>query len=176
MAIIKMKRVRSIERSIVQFSKRHPIVWAVAIFILGGILIGVLREFGTDAYNNVKDWYISVYAEPLLPGSRLEEETISLYEDIMTFVKEREVSEPSIDFDKWEESTDMLIKYSRETMGLYDVKFGSRVVAIREEYLKLGIRSDRLDQFYEHPTNPLGIREVALGLAELAAELSTTSD
>jgi hypothetical protein len=56
-------------------------------------------------------------------------------------------------------------------MNLYDTFFGPRVVEIREEYLKRGITSDRVEQFYVHPTNPLGIKELAYGLAELASKI-----
>lgn len=171
-----MKGVRSIERSVVRFSKKHPIVWALVIFLLGSILYGVLREFGTDAYNNLRDWIISVSGEPELAVPTLKEQTITLYEDIMGFLKEREANEPPIDFDKWEESTNRRSQYFTETMGLYREKFGARVVAIREEYVRRGIKSDRLDLFYPEPVNIIGIREVAYGLAELAAKLKTTTE
>jgi len=166
-----MKRVGSLGRSWGRFSKKHPTLRYVIIFVLGAFVWAVVTEFGTDVVRNLKDWWVAGSGGPKPIVSTLKEQTETLYEDIMNFVKEREANEPQIDYNKWEESTNALIKYSQETMGLYDVKFGSRVVAIREEYVKLGIKSDRLDQFYEHPTNPLGIREVALGLAELAAKL-----
>ncbi len=142
--------------------------------VVGALLGGFFSEFGSDMYNSAKDWLISNFGESELTGSKLKEETITLYRDIMEFLKQRKDNEPQIDLDNWEELTNNLIKYSSETMNLYHENFGSRVVIIRQEYLKGGIKSDRLDQYYTHPTNPLGIREVAYGLAELAGKLNTT--
>lgn len=143
--------------------------------VVGGVVVallsGIFSALGSDIYNYGKDWYISNFVEPELTDSKLKEETITLFRDIMEFLRQREYNEPQIDFENWEESTNNLIEYSRETMNLYHENFGSRVAIIRQEYLKRGIKSDRLDQYYTHPTNPLGIKEVAYGLAELAGKL-----
>jgi hypothetical protein len=56
-------------------------------------------------------------------------------------------------------------------MSLYHENFGPRVVEIHEEYLKRGITSDSVEQFYTHPTNPLGIKELAYGIADLASKI-----
>jgi len=151
--------------------------------ILTGILIGMvagalLTEFfytaGSDTYHYTKDWLISKFGKSTLTNSKLKKETMTLYTDVMKFLRERQNNEPQVAFDNWEESTNNLIKYSTETTNLYHENFGSRVVIIRQEYLKRGIKSHRLDQYYTHPVNPLVIREVAYGLAELAGKLNIT--
>jgi len=142
-------------------------------FCLGAILGGFFRPLGEDLYHSAKDWIISHFEAPKLTNATLKAKTIALYKEIMHFLKEREANEPSIDFDRWEESTNNRTKYTQETMYLYHEKFGSRVVEIREEYLKLGITNEKVEQFYLHPTNPLGIKELAYGLAELASKLET---
>ena len=139
--------------------------------VLGGLLIGFFSAFGKDLYNSVKNKLISKYGKARLTDTDLKKETLTLYMHIMIFLRERAKNDPEIDFDNWKESTNNLIQYSRETMNLYDEEFGPRIVFIRQEYLKRGIKSDRLDRFHEHPTNPLGIREIAYGLAELAGKL-----
>lgn len=123
-------------------------------------------------YKSTKDWLMVKFVKPKLINATLRENTITLYKDIMEFLRQRDFNEPQIDFERWEESTNNLTRYYRETMNLYHENLGSRVAIIREEYLKRGITNERLEQFYLHPTNPLGIREVAYGLAELSGTIT----
>ncbi len=139
------------------------------------VLLFLLMTVGTDFYVYTRDYTVSKFGESKLTDSKLKEETIILYTDIMQFLKERSINGPSIDFNNWDESTNNMMKYSTETKGLYQEKFGARVVMIREEYLKRGIKSERLNAYYEHPVNPLVIEEIAYGLAELASGLNITS-
>ena len=124
----------------VQLSSVLILIGMVAV----ALLTGFFSAFGRDIYNYVKDWFISNFGESELTDSKLKGETITLYKDVMEFLKQRENNEPQIDFDNWEESTNNLIKYSSEMMDLYHENFGSRVAIIRQEYLKRGIKSDRL--------------------------------
>lgn len=89
----------------------------------------------------------------------------------MGFLTERNNNEPQIDMDNFKEMTNNIIRYLKETMGLYDKKFGAEVAIIHQEYPKRNIKSAQLEALYKHPTNPLGIREVAFGLIELAGKL-----
>ena len=145
--------------------------WILISLLVGAMLGGFFTAFGEDMYYSLKDWVTTSFGKPKLTNATLREETITLYEDIMQFLGEREANVPSIDFNNWEESTNNLTKYYQETMNLYHGNFGPRVVEIREEYLKRGITNDRVEQFYTHPTNPLGIKELAYGLAELASKI-----
>lgn len=139
--------------------------------ILGGIITGFFLAFGKYLFNYIKNKVSSIFSKSKLTNENLKNKTLSLYEDIMGFLRERTSNEPQVNSNNWTESTNNLIKYSKETMNLYDENFGAKVEIIRQEYLKRGIKSDRLNQFYKHPTNPLGIREVGYGLTELAGKL-----
>lgn len=145
--------------------------WILISLLIGAMLGGFLQAFGEDMYHSLKDWVTSSFGKPKLTNATLKEQTITLYEDIVQFTGEREANRPQIEFDDWEESTENYTKYSQETMNLYHENFGPRVVETREEYLKRGITNDRVEQFYLHPTNPLGIHELAYGLAELASKI-----
>lgn len=147
----------------------------VPSLLIGAFLGGLFSTFAKDVYQFLKKWAISHIGKPKLTKATLKERTITLFKDLMGFVSQRRDNEPQVDFDKWNESTNNLIRYSQETMNRYHADFGSRVVMIREEYLKRGITSDRVERFYTHPTNPLGIMELAYGLAELASKLETPS-
>ncbi len=145
--------------------------------ITGLILVFVgwfLHIVVTPIYSCGKDKLISLFGKPKYINSKLKEDTIILYKDIMNFLKVRDTSQPQIDFDNWKESTNNQLKYSQETMNLYNENFGLRVVVIRRDYLVRGIQNENLDRFYAHAVNPLGIKEIAYGLADLAGKLNNT--
>jgi len=60
-----------------------------------------------------------------------------------------------------------MIDYSTETMNLYNQQFASRVIHLTEQGIGFGYRDQELVRFYEHPTNQLGIEEVAKRLGAL---------
>lgn len=140
-------------------------------FVIGSLLTGFFTPLGNDIYNWFKNKSISIFGKSTFSDKNLKEKILSLYKNIIEFLKERSNNEPQTDFNNFKESTNRHIKYFRETMNLYDKKFGSEIIFIRQEFLKRNIKSNRLNSFYEHPTNPLGIREIALGLVELASKL-----
>jgi len=148
-------------------------VWILISFCSGAFLVGFFEAFGDDLYHSVKNWVTSHFGTPKLTNATLRSQTITLYHDIVEFLRGRVANEPSVDFSNWEESTDNISRYSRETMYSYHENFGSRVVEIREEYLKRGLTSDKVEQLYTHPTNPLGIKELVYGLAELASKIES---
>lgn len=143
----------------------------VLIIIISIILSSFFTKFGEDLYQSIRNWVTSQFGTPKLTNATLRQQTITLYEDIMGFLGEREANEPSIDFNNWEESTNNISRHYQETMNLYHENFGTRVVEIREEYLKRGITNEKVEMFYTHPTNPIGIHELAYGLAELASKI-----
>lgn len=50
-----------------------------------------------------------------------------------------------------------MTSYFNQTVALYSEAFGAKVIAIHDEFARLGLRDSELDQFYEHPTNPIGM-------------------
>lgn len=154
----------------IRFLESTELIIGLILALFGWILFTV----GTDIYSYAKDKFISFFGKPKCTNSKLKKETIILYKDIMNFLKVRHAGQPQIDFDNWKESTNNHLKYSEETMNLYNEKFGWRVAVIRQEYLTRGIQNKNLDRFYTHAVNPLGIEEIAHGLADLAGKLNTT--
>src|SRR2546422_3519340 len=68
----------------------------------------------------------------------------------------------------WHSDTEAMLAQFREMMGEYSRLFGSRVIAMRNELATRGLQDPELELFYEHPTNPLGIRAVGERLGALA--------
>jgi len=64
-----------------------------------------------------------------------------------------------------------MIRYMNQTMSIYSETFGAKVIAMRNELAYKGITDGQLDSFYEHPTNPIGIRIVAEHIGALAERL-----
>lgn len=56
-------------------------------------------------------------------------------------------------------------------MADYSTKFGARVLAARNELAALGYTDDQLDNYYENPTNLIGVRIVHERLGALALRL-----
>jgi len=143
-------------------------------FIFGILFTTFISNTGNDIYSYVKNKLISYFVKSKCTNSKLKNETIILHKDIMNFLKERNTDQPQTDFDNWKESTNNYLKYSSNTMNLYNEKFGWRVTVIRQEYIIRGIQNKNLDQYYTHATNPLGIEAIAYGLVDLVGKLNTT--
>jgi hypothetical protein len=96
--------------------------------------------------------------------------------DLFEFLQDRASSEPSYpDFGEakaWADKQRDLYRHSQETMTRYDRKFGAQVLRAFDGFAEREM-VDSLDRHqFEHPTNPLGIREVAQQLGVLAGRLS----
>jgi len=100
---------------------------------------------------------------------------LHLSDEILAFLARREATDPTMRLprqgDDWHRNTQHLVDYSRETMATYSRLFGARVIAMRNEFLSRGFRDPELDQFYGHPTNPLGIRAVGERIGALARQI-----
>ncbi len=95
-----------------------------------------------------------------------------LSSDILGFILQRERDNPIyIRTGDWKKETETQSRYSTETMGLYSKQFAARVIATRNLLAKQGLVDQELDRFYEHPTNPIGIRTVGERIGALAEQL-----
>jgi hypothetical protein len=97
--------------------------------------------------------------------------TDTLAKEIITFINKRRMNEPNTDSKHWDESIQIQIQYSKETMMIYKTKYYPRVLSCREDFLKRNLNDADLDRLYDQPTNPIGIELVANGLLHLAAKL-----
>jgi hypothetical protein len=89
----------------------------------------------------------------------------------MDFVQDRQAKEPAFSFETFKESSNALIKYSQETQNYYAREFAGQISNLRDELLKRKLQDGELDSFYQHPTNYIGLRMLAMRLAALAEKL-----
>jgi len=102
----------------------------------------------------------------------LKERAIRLSADILSFLTQRQAGEPPLPRrETWDQDVQAEIRYMQQTMALYSQTFAAKVIAMRDELARKGITDKELDAFYEHPTNPIGIRIVAEHLGALAERL-----
>jgi hypothetical protein len=95
-----------------------------------------------------------------------------LSSQILRFLSDRTKSEPSSPRPEyWNEDTEKIIEYFSETVNLFPLQFGARVIAIRNEFVEQDLQNKELDKFYEHPTNLIGMRIVAERIGALAERL-----
>jgi hypothetical protein len=126
------------------------IEWIGIIIIIGMTIIGIQTVWEKG------EWiYYKFVAKPNMSDEELTIEATQLVKDIANFIRERRLNEPKIDYENWDEYTDNLIKYSKETMDLYNSEYITRVAEIREEFKRRGITNENFEDYYEHPTNVL---------------------
>jgi hypothetical protein len=102
----------------------------------------------------------------------LKRKAIDLSVSILAFLAARQAGEPPLARpETWNQDVNADTKYLMETMALYSQRFGSEVIAVHDELAKMNLYDKELDAYYEHPTNPLGVRTVAEHLGALAEQL-----
>lgn len=125
------------------------------------------REFSIQ--KRIGDWPISSTAIDVAAFKASAEQ---LSRDILTFVADRHASEPPLLRPATGQAdSDALLKYSTVTVDEFSRRFGARVIAATTAFHDLGIRDRELDAFYEHPTNPIGMRTVGERIGALASRL-----
>ena len=106
----------------------------------------------------------------LIPG--LKSRAFSLSSQIGHFLVDRRSNEPPLPkMDRWEEYTDKLISYSKDTVSQYSSQFAPQVTVIRNEFARKGLRDKELDKYYEYPKNPMEIRIIAEHIQALAEQI-----
>jgi hypothetical protein len=109
--------------------------------------------------------------QPKMSNQQLKTQSTQLTNDIGLFIGERRTNEPQIDFDRWNETTDMMIKYSVQSVSLCHVKFDQRLADVWEEFLIRKIYDEEFERYYTQPTNYIGMEIVGQRLATMAAKL-----
>ena len=148
------------------------IKWFAYLAVLTLIVIGIANF--TDALRKIYKFFTDISAhfqDRQLTDEQLNTVALDTARALMEFVSERQAAEPNIDFENWNESTQAQIKYSQETQNIYYRDFGGKIGHYRNEFLKRGLSDKDINMFYEHPTNYIGMRTVAMKLAELAYKL-----
>jgi len=106
-----------------------------------------------------------------MSDAELKSQTIDLAKRLMDFVQERQENEPAFKFETFENSSNALIRHFQETQNYYAKEFAGKISNLRDELLKRSLQDRELDMFYQHPTNYIGLRMVAVRLAALGEKL-----
>lgn len=152
--------------------KLKGIKW-IAYTIVGVLIVVGIANF-TDALRKIYSFSKDIYAhyqKRTLIDKQLKSDAILTSKDLMQFVIERQNNEPQVDFDNWDASTKAQIKYSTETQNIFYKDFAGKVSNLRDEFAKRGIKDKDLDMFYRHPTNYIGLRELAASLSALSEKI-----
>ena len=149
--------------------------WVLYILAFVGFVVGLAKFL--DAAKKIIGYVVNL--RNVLRGQKLSDEQLgkeaqNLVEKIITLVSERQNTEPQIDFDNFHESSNHMIKHSQETQNQYAKDYASKVVHIRNEFLKRKLKNEDVERFYEHPTNYLGLRALAVGIGSLAESIKKT--
>lgn len=116
---------------------------------------------------------VYVTAKPSKDLVALKERGSRLSTEILEFLADRRRSEPPYPNarETWGRDAEAMMRFSQETMNQFSVKFGARVIAMRDELLEQGLTDKELDSFYHHPTNQMGIHIVGERIGALAERL-----
>jgi uncharacterized protein YdcH (DUF465 family) len=117
-----------------------------------------------------------------VPTVSLKHRALALSDEILRFLVDRQAHEPALLVEAtpalrlpalatWSRDTAAALGYMGETMTRYSREFAPRVIASREEFAKQSVTDPEFDRYYEHPTNPIGIRIVGERLGALAERL-----
>jgi hypothetical protein len=107
-----------------------------------------------------------------LPEISLKKRASDLSAEILSFLVERQRNEPRPPIPMTREASDKyfseVVAYLNQTMAVYAQQFTTRVMSIREGFLKQGIKDADLDEWYKNPTNTHGIEIIAGRIGILA--------
>jgi hypothetical protein len=152
--------------------KLKGIKWVAYIVVFVLVVVGIANF--TDALRKIYSFgkdIVAHYQKRKLTDEELKKQSSLLAKDLMEFVLERQKNEPQIDFDNWKESTDSQIKYSTETQNIFFRDYAGKVANIRDEFLKRRLKNENLERFYQHPTNYLGLRDLAASISSLSEKI-----
>ena len=159
----------SVKAIIEQITAIQWVAFAVIAFlVISGIanLLDSLRKI----YAFFRDIFVHLKGRKM-SDIDLKNQALSLAKQLMDFVQIRQDAEPPFTFERFEESSSLLIKHSQTTQNLYARDFAGQLANLRIELIKRGLQDRELDQFYQHPTNYIGLRILAMRLAALGEQV-----
>jgi|GEM_PF-3307010 glucuronate isomerase len=153
--------------------------WITYIVAIVGVVVGFVARLAKflDAVKKIGEHWNDFKAKcsgQKIPNQKLKEESKEIAQKIMELVKSRQAIESNVDFNDFQNTTNQMIRHSQETQNLYARDYASKVHALRDEFLSRKMKNEDLDRFYQHPTNYLGLKALAIGLATLSEQLDVT--
>jgi hypothetical protein len=145
-------------------------IMIVVLIVLAINGLATLLESLRKIYSFARDVFAH-FKGKRMTDVELKTKTMSVAKSLIDFVQDRQAKEPAFKFETFEESSNLLIKYSQETQNSYAKEFAGQISNLRDELLKRKLQDRELDMFYQHPTNYIGLRMLAMRLAALAEKL-----
>jgi hypothetical protein len=108
-------------------------------------------------------------SQPTLPSGAksLRNQALDLSQEIIEFIAQREETSPG-----WLPPGDgypkEMMDHIKETVGLYDRKYLNDTLELYDRFTQEGVNTDDDRFMFMHPTNPLGMRSIAIKLATWA--------
>ncbi len=158
----------------------------ICTIVIGLLIIGIANVItAVNTINKEANSFIYYLEHKELSDKDLKEQTIELANRIFDFAGDRIINTPiyynphfnqsylntSLGQSEWDKDTKNLINYSYDSQITYNKRFLSEVIRIKQEFQKRNLTDQQLDQFYDKPTNPIGMQIVAGRLLELANRL-----
>lgn len=139
----------------------------LAVACLAGAIV-----FGFIWYSIGRDYAKSVSAQK---AASLKDRASLLSHEILEFLADRRRNEPRHRFgrtdEQWRQDRDDEMRYYRETMNQFSIRFASRAQAICSELQDAGLGDQTFQSTCEHPTNPIGIQIIGEHMGMLAQKL-----
>jgi len=157
--------------SILEYLKDSWITYLLAVV---GFIIGLAKFL--DAVKKINSHWHDFQAKIAgrkITDQELKSEAQEVAKGILSLVNERQETEPQVDFDDFHNSTHNMSIHLQKTQNIYAGNYAAKVNNLRDEFLKIKLASDDVDRFYQHPTNYLGLRALAIGLATLSEKVKT---
>lgn len=146
--------------------------WLTYTLAVVGFVVGLAKFL--DALKRISGHWSDFKAKlsgQKISDQKLKDSSKEIAQKIMKLVGERQASEPSVDFENFQYSTHQMSKHSQETQNIYATEYAGKVNALRDEFLTRELQDDELDRFYQHPTNYIGLKLLAIGLATLSEKI-----
>jgi hypothetical protein len=149
--------------------------WITYVLAVVGFVVGLAKFL--DAAKKIQGHWRDLKAKlsgRKIADQKLKGESEKLAREIISLVSDRQSTEPQFDFKDFHNSADKSSRHSQETQNIYAVNFAAKVHDLRDEFLKRELKNKDVDMFYQHPTNYLGLRALAVGMATLSEKVKIT--
>jgi hypothetical protein len=169
-----------LEDEVLDWLKRrgHAGQFIIFIIVIGLVIIGAANVItAVDTITSEVKSIIHNLEHKELSDNDLKKQALELANRLFSFAGDRILNDPSknnigeVNKSQWGENTKRMVNYSQETTEIYNTRYLSEVIRTKQEFSKRNLTDPQLDQFYDRPTNPIGIQIVATRFLELANRL-----
>ena len=149
--------------------------WITYVLAVVGFVVGLAKFL--DAAKKIQGHWHDLKAKlsgRKIADQKLKDESEKVAREIISLVSDRQSKEPQFDFNDFHNSADKSSRHSQETQNIYAIEFAAKVHDLRDEFLKRELKNKDVDMFHQNPTNHLGLRALAVGMATLSEKVKIT--